>query len=139
MQIHLQGIENFTQISPAILNYKENARVFAFYGQMGAGKTTLIKALCNQLNVATPTSSPSFSIVNEYLCKDNRKIYHFDFYRIRHQQEAIDIGLEDYLYSNHYCFIEWPEKIDNLLPENFVRVRIEVNSDNSRTIIISQA
>ncbi len=139
MQIHLEGEDKIAQIAKDVLNFREKARVFAFYGEMGAGKTTLIKALCRELNVADKPASPTFSIANEYHSKEKGKIYHFDFYRINKPLEAIEIGLEDYLYSGSYCFIEWPEKIDNLLPENFVRVRIEVKNDNSRNITSSQA
>lgn len=139
MQIHLKSEDCIGYVAKKVLNFSEKARVFAFYGEMGAGKTTLVKALCKELDVIDAPTSPSFSIVNEYHRQPEGKIYHFDFYRINNAQEVIDIGVEEYLCSGNYCFIEWPEKIHNLLPENFVRVRIEVQSDNSRNIILSQA
>ncbi|PHR12017.1 MAG: tRNA (adenosine(37)-N6)-threonylcarbamoyltransferase complex ATPase subunit type 1 TsaE [Aequorivita sp.] len=109
------------------------SNVFLFYGDMGVGKTTLIKELVKQLGVIETSSSPSFSIVNEY---DTPKgaIYHFDFYRIKDIAEAFDIGLEDYLYSGAYIFIEWPEKIDRLLPEDANKINIKINNNGSRTL-----
>jgi len=101
---------------------------------MGAGKTTLIKSLCEYLGVTEPVTSPTFSIVNEYQARDS-KIFHFDFYRLKNETEALDLGYEEYFYSGAYCFIEWPEKIPNLLPEHYIRIKIEVTSDNSRQIV----
>ncbi len=116
----------------------ENAgdkRVFVFQAPMGAGKTTFIKAICAYLQVEDSTSSPTFSIVNEYH-SENGPIYHFDFYRLKSEQEAFDLGYEEYFYSGDYCFIEWPEKIPNLIPEDAAVVKIEVTEDQSRTIIM---
>ena len=102
---------------------------------MGAGKTTLIKLLCEYLGTAEPVTSPTFSIVNEYIGKAN-KMYHFDFYRLKNQTEALDLGYEEYFYSGSYCFIEWPEKIPDLLPEHYVSIAITLTGKNSRQIII---
>ena len=109
-------------------------RVFAFYGNMGAGKTTFIKAICNELGVRDDVNSPTFAIVNEY-ASNMGPVYHFDFYRINKLSEALDIGLEDYLYSGCLCIMEWPENIEELLPEETLRVEIKVNPDQSRTIL----
>jgi len=109
------------------------SKVFLFYGDMGVGKTTLIKELVKQLGVTETSSSPSFSIVNEYRAHQGA-IYHFDFYRIKDITEAFDIGLEDYLYNGDFIFIEWPEKIDSLLPENVNRIDIKINNNGSRTL-----
>jgi len=110
-------------------------RIFAFYGSMGAGKTTFIRALCDYLGVEDTVNSPTFSIVNEYESKRlNAPIYHFDFYRIRRIEEVYDMGYEDYFYSGHICLIEWPELIEELLPEDTVRVTISVEEDESRTL-----
>ncbi|HBC05002.1 MAG TPA: tRNA (adenosine(37)-N6)-threonylcarbamoyltransferase complex ATPase subunit type 1 TsaE [Aequorivita sp.] len=109
------------------------SKIFLFYGNMGVGKTTLIKELVKQLGVMEISSSPSFSIVNEYDTPSGA-IYHFDFYRIKDINEAFDIGLEDYLYSGNYIFIEWPEKIDQLLPEIANRIDIKNNNIGSRTL-----
>ena len=108
-------------------------RIFAFYGKMGAGKTTFIKSICEFMGTDDPVTSPTFSIVNEYNTSKGI-VYHFDFYRIKDQKEALDIGLEEYLYSQNYCFMEWPEKVDQLLPENFVSVEIAELLENTRTI-----
>lgn len=116
-----------------ILEFAGENRVFLFHGDMGAGKTTLIKAICEKLKVEDFVSSPTFSIVNEY-CTANGSVFHFDFYRIKTESEAFDLGYEDYVYSGNYCFIEWPEKILNLLPPNFVRVRITERSAQERII-----
>ena len=109
-------------------------KCIAFYGQMGAGKTTIIKAICSEIGVIDTTSSPTFSIVNEYRTKNGDSIYHFDFYRLKKPSEALEIGVEEYFDSGSLCLIEWPEKIDNLLPDNCVKVQVETNPDNSRTI-----
>ena len=116
-----------------IVDFSER-RVILFYGEMGVGKTTLIKVLCKQLGVNEPTNSPTFSIVNEYLSEELQSIYHFDFYRIEEEEEVFDMGYEDYFFSNNYCFIEWPEKIPNLLPDNAVKITIKEDADNNRLI-----
>ncbi|MCD7972272.1 MAG: tRNA (adenosine(37)-N6)-threonylcarbamoyltransferase complex ATPase subunit type 1 TsaE [Candidatus Azobacteroides sp.] len=110
-------------------------KVFAFYGEMGAGKTTIIKAICEELGVEDVINSPTFAIVNEYQSASDKLIYHFDFYRINKVDEVYDFGYEDYFYSGSLCFIEWPEKIDQLLPENCIKVGITVQPDNSRKIV----
>lgn len=111
--------------------------VFAFYGKMGAGKTTFIKALCEQLGVTDPINSPSFAIVNEYRSDTTGElIYHFDFYRIKKIDEVYDMGYEDYFYCGALCFIEWPELIEELLPGDTVNVKIEENPDGSRSLTI---
>lgn len=109
-------------------------RIIAFYGELGAGKTTLIKAICKALGANDLVTSPSFSIINEYFTKTGERIYHFDFYRIRELTEIYDIGYEEYFYSGCYCFIEWPEKIEQLLPEETVKFFIEVKKNDSRII-----
>jgi tRNA threonylcarbamoyladenosine biosynthesis protein TsaE len=124
-------------IASEIISFAKNTRIFLFYGDMGAGKTTLIKALCESLGTTEPVTSPTFSIVNEYIGTKNR-IYHFDFYRLKNQTEALDMGYEEYFYSDAYCFIEWPEKIPDLLPANYVSINIKVLDDNCRQIIIRQ-
>lgn len=105
-------------------------KIIAFYGEMGAGKTTFIKVLCEYLGVdKSEICSPTYSIVNEYRTASNQCVYHFDFYRIKSEQEAYDMGYEEYLYSDAYCFIEWPEKIQNLLPEDLLEIHIETDSN----------
>jgi tRNA threonylcarbamoyladenosine biosynthesis protein TsaE len=123
-------------IASAIVAFAGSEHVFIFYGDMGAGKTTLIKTLCRALGSNDNITSPTFSIVNEYEAPE--KIYHFDFYRIKNQTEALDIGCEEYFYSGNYCFIEWPEKIPDLLPDHYVRIGITVSDDNSRSITLDK-
>ena len=118
-----------------LVNFSDQ-KIILFYGEMGVGKTTLIKQLCKQLNVEEPTNSPTFSIVNEYLSVEGASIYHFDFYRIEEETEVFDLGYEDYFYSGNYCFIEWPEKIPNLLPGNAVKVTIVQDEQNIRLISV---
>lgn len=114
-----------------------NQKILLFYGEMGAGKTTFIKAFCAALNVEDTVSSPTFSIVNEYRYPDGN-IYHFDFYRLKNQTEALDLGVEEYLYSGAYCLIEWPEKIPDLLPETYLKINIEVQSNQQRELTITK-
>lgn len=120
------------QVAAQLLEAWPDDRVFAFDGEMGAGKTTFIKVLCETLGVQQVTNSPTFAIVNEYVAGNGEPIYHFDFYRITSIDEAYQIGFEDYLYSDCYCFIEWPDKVAALLDEQVVRVKIEVLADGSR-------
>jgi len=110
-----------------------DSRVFAFYGTMGAGKTTFIKAICHRLGATDIVQSPTFALINEYKTREGESLFHFDFYRIKKVEEAYDIGYEDYIYSGSYCFIEWPELVEELLPEDSVKVRISGNG--SRTIV----
>lgn len=128
-------LAEINQIAAQILTNNPQ-KVILFYGNMGTGKTTLIKALCHQLGVLGNTNSPTFSIVNEYQTNNSGLIYHFDMYRLKNQQEAIDFGFDDYLYSENWCFIEWPEKIPNLLPEKYSIIEIVTNNDNSRTLTL---
>jgi len=110
-------------------------KILLFYGEMGVGKTTLIKEIAKQLGVKGVINSPTFALVNEYEIK-NDKIYHFDFYRINKEEEAMDIGIEDYFFSNHWCFIEWPQNISSLLPTNSVKIELTKNKNESRTLNI---
>jgi len=111
-------------------------KVWLFYGAMGSGKTTLIKEIAKVLGVTDRVSSPTFSLVNEYLSLKGNTLYHFDFYRIKKEEEALDIGIDEYFYSDNYCFVEWPDKIENLVPLNAVVIHLNINSDNTRTLTI---
>jgi len=113
---------------------KTNQRIWLVNGEMGAGKTTLTKALCETLGVKGVMSSPTFSIVNEYITQKGESIYHFDFYRLKNETEAMDIGVEEYLDSGNYCFLEWADKISNLIPNRFFSIRIKVHTNTTRTI-----
>jgi len=110
--------------------------VWLFYGEMGAGKTTFIKSICEKFGVTDAMSSPTFSIVNEYEASEGRPVYHFDFYRLRHEAEAFDIGTEEYFYSGYPCLVEWPEKIPSLIPDRVGEVTITVENETLRTIAV---
>jgi len=136
-KIICKEISELEDIAKKLLADYPDRRIFAFYGKMGVGKTTFIKALCKTLGVVNITNSPSYSIVNEYTGKEGNTIYHFDFYRIKNINEVFDIGYEDYFFSDNYCFIEWPEKIKDLLPDDSIKIYIKENPlDNSRIIKI---
>ena len=126
---------DLSTVAEDLLRKHANERVFGFYGEMGAGKTTLIKEICRQLGVTATTSSPTFAIVNEYFTAEGEPVYHFDFYRIDSIDEAVKIGFDDYLYSGDYCFIEWTEKVEEMLPDDYVRVDIKVLENGRREFI----
>ncbi|EKT3957712.1 tRNA (adenosine(37)-N6)-threonylcarbamoyltransferase complex ATPase subunit type 1 TsaE [Flavobacterium psychrophilum] len=127
------NLDEIEIVSKKILS-KNPEKVILFKGEMGAGKTTLIKVLCKQLGVKSPTSSPTFSLVNEYKSDNNKLIYHFDLYRLKNQNEALDMGIDEYLYSENWCFIEWSEKISDLIPEKHSIITISVLNNNKRLI-----
>lgn len=122
---HARQLSDLELISQKLLTTYPDARLFAFFGMMGVGKTTFIQVLCKTLGVFEKVSSPTFSIVNHYMTHDEESIYHFDFYRIERLEEVYDLGYEHYFYSGNYCFIEWPDKLGSLLPSDCVRVDIE--------------
>lgn len=133
----IHHLDEIREVARRFLDAMENRTVFAFRGTMGAGKTTFIKALCEELGVQDVINSPTFAIVNEYgPTDDGRLIYHFDFYRINKPEEAYDFGYEDYIYSDALCFIEWPEKIEELLPPDTVNVYLEEQPDGSRRVVM---
>ena len=133
MELKITSIEQIDETARQFVEQIGDHRVFAFYGSMGAGKTTFVKAVCEQLGVQDVITSPTFAIVNEYT-GDDGAIYHFDFYRIKKLEEVYDMGYEDYFYSGALCFIEWPELIEELLPEDAVKVSIAEQADGSRTV-----
>lgn len=137
--LRLENVElqSLGAVASDLLKRSERARVWLFYGDMGAGKTTLIKEICRHLGVIDPMSSPTFSIVNEYLTDSGEKVFHFDFFRLKGVEEAYDIGTEDYFFSGSYCFVEWPEKVLSLVPDKFVEIRISATSPIFRTIELS--
>ena len=132
MKIKIEHLENIRESAREFISQMGDAKVFAFYGQMGAGKTTFIKAVCEELGVSDVITSPTFAIVNEYTA--SVPVYHFDFYRIKKLEEVYDMGYEDYFYSGALCLIEWPELIEELLPEDAVRVTISEERDGTRSI-----
>ncbi len=131
----VHGVEALAEVSEYLISIRSEADVVAFYGSMGAGKTTLIKDLCHHMGVTDEVNSPTFAIVNEYVTEEGEPVYHFDFYRIKKLEEAYDIGYENYFYSGHLCLIEWPELIEPLLPDRYVRVDIlPGDNDDERRI-----
>ena len=138
MEIKIQSLEQIHETAREFISAMGDNTVFALYGKMGAGKTTFVKALCEELGVSDVITSPTFAIVNEYRSDENGElIYHFDFYRINKLSEVYDMGYEDYFYSGALCFIEWPELVEELLPGDAVKVTIEELEDGTRKIVIN--
>lgn len=137
--ITIKSLEEYPAAAREFIRFMDKGRLFAFYGKMGSGKTTLIKSICEELGVTDTINSPTFAIVNEYEDRDGNTIFHFDFYRIKSIAEVYNMGYEEYLYSNAYCLMEWPELVEELLPEECIRVEIEENEDSTRTVKIITA
>lgn len=136
MTLEIKSLETIGDTAAEFVRRMGDNTVFAFCGEMGAGKTTFIKAVCEKLGVEDVINSPTFAIVNEYRANSGELIYHFDFYRIKDEQEAFDFGYEDYFFSGAICFIEWPERIESLLPSDTVNVSIRETENGSRTVIV---
>jgi tRNA threonylcarbamoyladenosine biosynthesis protein TsaE len=134
MTLDVQHLDEIDSIAHRLLAEGRVQPVWLFEGDMGAGKTTLIKALCRALGVLNPVQSPTFSIVNEYTTHEGTPVYHFDCYRLRNEAEALDIGIEEYFDSGNYCFIEWPERVMSLWPARYFQVRITPGTNEQRTI-----
>ena len=135
MEIKIKSLDNIREAAKAFLDGMGTGKVFAFYGKMGAGKTTFIKAICEELGVTDVITSPTFALVNEYTAADGSPIYHFDFYRIKKLDEVYDMGYEDYFYGGSLCFLEWPELIEEILPEDVTKVTITEEADGSRKVV----
>ena len=134
MEITINGLDTIRSAARQFIENIGSSRVFAFYGKMGAGKTTFVKALCEELGCDDVITSPTFAIVNEYTDGEQQPVYHFDFYRIKRLEEVYDMGYEEYFYSGALCLIEWPELIEDVLPDDTVRVTIEEQADGSRLL-----
>ena len=131
----INNIEELSKVSELLIDWRDKSSIIAFYGNMGAGKTTLIKNLCAKLGVQDEVNSPTFALVNEYQTENLDSVFHFDFYRIKSLEEVFDIGYEDYFYGGNLCLLEWPELIDTLMPEHFIKVEITLgDTDTSRKI-----
>ena len=137
MNIMIDSLDKIHEAALEFIRAMGDNTVFAFHGDMGAGKTTFIKAICENLGVSDTINSPTFAIVNEYRSDSGELIYHFDFYRINKIEEVFDFGYEDYFYSGSLCFIEWPEKVDTLLTKDTVNVYVKVQEDGSREVSLS--
>lgn len=137
MTVPILDLGELPEAARKLLSFANGEKIFLFYGDMGSGKTTFIKAICKELGTMDVVSSPTFSIVNEYATSTG-PIFHFDFYRLTNETEALDLGYEDYIYSGNYCFIEWPEKIKDLLPEQACKIEISAKDGGEREIIINK-
>jgi tRNA threonylcarbamoyladenosine biosynthesis protein TsaE len=137
MNILIKNKRHLTAAAKQLLEQSGNNKIFAFYGSMGAGKTTIIKAICQTLGAIDIVSSPTFTLVNEYKTSSGESLYHIDFYRIRKEEEVYDFGIEEYLTGDSYCFMEWPELIEDILPEETIKVRISVDEYEQRILSIS--
>lgn len=137
-KIYCNHLDDISQVAKEVVKYCKAEKIWVFKGRMGAGKTTLIKSIASEFGIEELVSSPTFSIVNEYINASNDKFYHFDFYRIEDSEEVLDIGIDEYFYSGSYCWIEWAEKIPEYIPETFILLEIEVDSKGKREINISK-
>ena len=137
MEIFIKDKRHLSVAARQLLKNSGDKKIFAFYGAMGAGKTTIIKAICEFLGAIDIVSSPTFTLVNEYKISAGEVLYHLDFYRIKKQEEVFDFGIEDYLAGDNYCFMEWPELVEELLPPETVRVRISVDKYEQRLLSVS--
>jgi tRNA threonylcarbamoyladenosine biosynthesis protein TsaE len=136
-EITIKDKKHLADAAEKFLRHFGEKRLFAFYGSMGAGKTTIIKAICKALGAIDIVSSPTFTLVNEYKTISGENIYHIDFYRIKKQEEVFDFGIEEYLTGDNYCFMEWPEMIEDILPEETISIRISVGENEERILLIS--
>ncbi len=139
---NIKKVQELSKAAERLIDSFPGQRIFAFYGKMGAGKTTFIQSICKKLGTNDHVTSPTFALINEYKTESDRSIFHFDFYRMKSLEEAFDLGYEDYFYSSSYCLIEWPELVETLLPREYVEVKIEADGDNTRHIeaqLIKQA
>jgi tRNA threonylcarbamoyladenosine biosynthesis protein TsaE len=137
MLIEIKDRKHIESAALHLLKQAGDKKIFAFYGAMGSGKTTIIKVICRLLGAEDIVSSPTFTLVNEYRTSDGEPLYHIDFYRIRKQEEVFDFGIEEYLTGDAWCFMEWPELVEEILPDDIVRVRISVKEDESRILEVT--
>ena len=132
--LRINSLTEIDMVAAQFLEITKDHRLFAFYGEMGVGKTTFIKALCKLLDVVDEVTSPTFAIVNEYSTKTEVRVFHFDFYRIKKESEILDFGYEEYFYGNDYCMIEWPELAEGFLPDNILKIFLEQDPTGSRVV-----
>jgi tRNA threonylcarbamoyladenosine biosynthesis protein TsaE len=138
LEIDIHSEKEIAKVARAIIDFSEGESIWLLYGDLGAGKTTLIAAVCKEFEVEDVVNSPSFAIIHEYANSAGRYFYHFDFYRIQDEEEASRLGLEEYFYSGDTCFVEWPSKIPSLLPEHYLEIRMEITNHHSRKIRVEK-
>ncbi|MEZ5055022.1 MAG: tRNA (adenosine(37)-N6)-threonylcarbamoyltransferase complex ATPase subunit type 1 TsaE [Chitinophagales bacterium] len=136
MLFQIARLDDLKVVVDAILSNYSEEKIFCFYGNLGAGKTTLIKEICERLQVVDVIASPTYPIINEYKTNDNKVVYHIDLYRLKNLDEAINIGIEDYLYADNYCFIEWPDNFESILPDKHIKIKMTKLEDDIRNIEI---
>jgi len=134
MKIIISHIDRLPEAVKTLMKISGQKRLFALYGPLGSGKTTIIKAICREMGAADSVGSPSFTIVNEYRTSAGEILYHIDFYRIKKQEEVFDLGIEEYFYAGNYCFMEWPELVEEILPSDTFKIRISVGDDEVRIL-----
>lgn len=137
-RFYIENTDSLQSVAAEFIRTYPECRIFAFTGELGSGKTTFIKALCRELGVTDLVSSPSFAIIHEYQSEQYGKLYHFDFYRMEKLEEAFDIGYEDYFYSGNYCFIEWADKAEPLIPSGAIHIHISVSENSGRILEASE-
>lgn len=137
MTIEITDKKHLDSAARKFIKHSGDKRIFAFYGAMGSGKTTFIKAICSILGAEDIVSSPTFTLVNEYRTREGESIYHIDFYRIKKQEEVLDFGIEEYLTGESWCFMEWPELVEEILPPEMMKVKISIGEDEKRTLSIT--
>jgi len=135
-QFEIDSLSKIDEVAEKFINITQEHKLFAFYGAMGSGKTTFIKAICKKMGVKEIVSSPTFTLVNEYTTNQKKLIYHFDFFRINTEEEVYDYGYEEYFFSNNICFMEWPEKIEHILPQETIKIEIKELENGKRLILI---
>lgn len=136
MQKTFSSLQDLPSVAQWLIEIGKDYEIWLFNGEMGAGKTTLIKVICEQLGVEDEVSSPTYSIVNEYVTVNNKTVYHFDFYRIKSEEEAYDIGADEYLDSGNLCLIEWPSKISSLIPSKYLEIELSLGENNTRVLSV---
>jgi len=136
--IKYSSLDEINDVADKIISFSNGSKVWLFDGELGVGKTTLIKSICRKLQVEDNVTSPTYSIVNEYCTQKGTVIFHFDFFRLNNEYEAMDIGYEEYFYSGNYCFVEWPSKIKSLIPSEFMNIKITLGANEKRNIVISK-
>jgi tRNA threonylcarbamoyladenosine biosynthesis protein TsaE len=134
ISLQFRELNELGEVATQLLDLGRSVHVWLFHGDMGVGKTTLIKEICGQLGVQNTVQSPTFSIINEYITSQKQRLFHFDFYRLKNEEEAYDIGTEEYIYSGDFCFIEWPEKIESLWPDTYLAITVRREEDQTRSL-----